>query len=201
MKFFRSSLTLAVIFIACAGCAAIPTEETGAEPETQEAALSSWSKVTSCDQDAMVVDVKGYPQAAPSAGDPSYPVQAVVRSQAIVDYLEAHGALTRNPSNASEAIIPGQIWLSTFRGPFDGSFFGTTNTGADVSLTRYGQGINLRFTITDGRWCPSFCTTPSDPEYDPTSGICEGCSSSSGTREIASWWFADCPVLANIYRR
>lgn len=197
-SFFTVACALSVSLFGCASASG-PGD---VQSETDEAALSSgFTKVTSCDHGAFVVDVKDYPTAPPAGEDPTYKVQGVIRNEAILQYLESTGALSRNPRKRSEAIVSGQIWLSSFRGPFNGSFHSTTREGVEVDVERYGNGIKVRFTRPgSSSLCPSFCTNLTDPEYSPSSGNCEGCISATGPTEIANWWFSDCPVLADVHR-
>jgi hypothetical protein len=188
---------LAATLAACAGSAS------DAEGGSTASALSTWTNVSSCDNGAMVVDVAGYPMTPAAGHDPDYAVQAVIRDEGVIKYLESAGAVTRNPANPSEAIVSGHVWLSTFNTPtFDGAFSTDGAGGVTANLTRYGNGIKLTFDREASTACPSFCVNPSDPEYDPSSGVCEGCVHSDGpyTEEVANWWFATCPVVANIHR-
>jgi hypothetical protein len=193
----KPSLLLAFLALT-SGCAATASSD----PTTNEDPLASWLKVTSCDDGAMVVDVAGYPMTPAPGHDPDYAVQAVVRDRGILDYLEGRGAIARRGSNRSEAIVPGHVWLSTFHtSRFDGSFTSELPNGVSASLARFGDGIKLTFTREEAAHvCPSFCVNPSDPEYNPSSGVCEGCVAQPGRQELASWWFARCPVLADVHR-
>jgi hypothetical protein len=95
------------------------------------------------------------------------------------------------------------VWLSNFNTPrLDGSFSTDAPNGVTANRARYWAGIKLTFQRPQqADVCPSFCSNPSDPEYDPTSGVCEGCVAQEGQQEeIANRWFARCPVLADIHR-
>jgi hypothetical protein len=192
----RAAHLLCALTFFLTGCAS-PTDIADNESE-----LTTWTKVTSCDSGAMVVDVKGYPMTPAQGHDPDYAVQAVVRDERIVQYLASRGAVARNEANRREAIVPGHIWLSTFHTPrFDGAFNSELPNGVTARLTRYGSGIKLVFEReAPDHLCPSFCVDPSDPEYNPGSGVCEGCAHSARREEIANWWFASCPVLADVHR-
>jgi hypothetical protein len=195
LSFFSFALVASTLY----ACSATPS---AAEASSDESALSTWTKVASCDDGAMVIDIAGYPMTPAAGHDPDYAVQAVIRSEAILKYLESRGAITRNPSNPAEAIIPGHVWLSTFNTPrFDGAFPAGLPNGVTANLTRYGSGIKLTFERQQpDNVCPSFCVNSSDPSYDPTSGVCEGCVHEARQDEIANWWFGSCPVLADIHR-
>jgi hypothetical protein len=199
MKTFALA-SFAFLGISLAACA---TPASDVEGSSTSSALSTWTNVTSCDNGAMVVDVAGYPMTPAPGHDPDYDVQAVIRDEGIIKYLESRGAVVRNPANPSEAIIPGHVWLSTFfTSQFDGAFPAQAANGVTANLTRYGSGIKLTFDRQAGNACPSFCVNPTDPDYDPSSGVCEGCVHGDGphTEEVANWWFANCPVLADIHR-
>jgi hypothetical protein len=174
----------------------------GCRERSSASALSTWTNVSSCNNGAMVVDVAGYPMTPVQGHDPDSAVQAVIRDEAIIKYLESRGAVARNPVNRAEAIVSGHVWLSTFNTPrFDGSFSTDASNGVTANLTRYGSGIKLTFDREQpDNVCPSFCSNPSDPDYDPTSGVCEGCVAQARHDEIANWWFENCPVLADIHR-
>jgi hypothetical protein len=191
-------VSFAFLGFTLAACATPASEADG----STASALSTWTTVSSCDNGAMVVDIAGYPMTPAAGHDPEYAVQAVIRDEGILKYLESRGAIARNPANHDEAIIPGHIWLSTFNTPrFDGAFPADATNGVTAKLTRYGSGIKLTFDQEQpDNVCPSFCSNPSDPDYDPTSGVCEGCVGQAGQDEIANWWFASCPVLADIHR-
>jgi hypothetical protein len=194
------SLLLSSLVLVVVGCSAASPDD---EPSANASALSTWTKVSSCEGGAMVVDVAGYPMTPAAGHDPDYAVQAVIRNEDILKYLESRGAITRNPANPAEAIIPGHTWLSTFHDTtFTGSFSSDLPNGVTATFTRYGSGIKLTFDRQAGSACPSFCTNPTDPEYDPSSGVCEGCVHGQGpdTEEVANWWFGSCPVLADIHR-
>lgn len=195
------SLTVCFLIVGASSLAACAgVSGTQEDAESTESELSSWKKVVTCDNGAMVIDVKGYPMTPATGHDPDYAVQAVIRDRNIISYFKSTGAIAQG-TNPNEAIVPGHIWLSTFgSSTFEGTF-GTQIGSIQVDVRRFGNGAKIRFTEQVGRGCMSFCTNSSDPDYNPSSGVCEGCVPSDPHEvERANWWFGSCQTTADVHR-
>src|SRR5262249_36115762 len=143
----------------------------------QASDLAAWTKVVSCNGSAVVVDILNFPGPEPLPHNMTpYTVQAVIRDEAVIRYFESTRLVSRNPANAAEVILPGTQYFSW---PFNGTFNSlaiepSSGKSFTTHVSRMGQGLKISFDETDASTCPSFCTNPSDPDYNPSSGVCEG---------------------------